>query len=328
MRRRKFIAGMGGVVAWPLMARAQKPGRVPRVAVLMQYPEDDPEGQLRATAFRQELDRLGWAVGTNLQIDFAWGTGNTDWIRSKTTQLIRSAPDVFVANGSAAAMVARQSTTAVPIIFIAGGDPISDGLVGSLAHPGGNATGFTVLEPSLGPKLLELLKEMKPDLSTVALLFSRDNRGNQQSFEATKAVASKFALEVLQISWGSGVEIDTALVEWRQRAGFGLIVPPDPRTNAQRATIIALAARHKFPVIFGLRAAAVEGALISYGVDVPQLFRQAATYVSRVLKGEKPGELPVQLPSKYDLVINLKTAKALGLAIPPKLLFTADEVIE
>jgi putative ABC transport system substrate-binding protein len=315
------------VATYPLVARAQ-PGRIPRIAILMQYPENDPQGQLRAKAFLQELDKLGWVVGKTVQLDFAWGTGNIDWIRSETIKIIRSGPDVMVINGSAAATIAKQSTDTAPIIFIAGGDPVADGLVASLAHPGGNVTGFTVLEPSLGAKLLALLKELKPNISSVAVLFSRDSHANQQTFETAKAAGPKFGVEVRPLPWSGPAEMDEAFVQWRSRSDFCVIVPPDPRINSQRSAIIASAAHYKLPVIYGLRVAVIEGGLISYGVDVPQLFRQTAAYASRVLKGEKAGNLPVQLPTKFELVINKKAADALDLAIPPTLSAVADDVIE
>jgi putative tryptophan/tyrosine transport system substrate-binding protein len=326
--RRQVIFAIGGMaVAWPLAARAQAE-RARRIAVLMLYPESDSQGQLRAAAFRKELENLGWTVGGNLQIDFHWGTGDSDWIRSATARLLASAPDVIVANGDAAARIVQQSTTSVPVIFIVGGDPVAGGLVQSLAHPGGNVTGFTVLEPSVGAKLLELLKGLAPGLARVAVLFSPDNLGNRRTFESAKAAAPKFAVEVTEAPWRGAAEFETAMNQWGQLPDFGLIVPPDPAINAQRALFIALAAHHRLPVIYTLGAAAAEGGLISYGVDIPELFRQAGTYVSRILKGEKPSDLPAQLPTKFELVINLKTAKTLGLAVPDKLLATADEVIE
>ena len=328
MKRRDFIAALGSAAAaWPLAAPAQAE-RTRHIAVLMLYPESDPQGQIRAAAFRKELEKLGWTVGGNLRIDFHWGTGDSDWIRSAAAQLLTPAPDLIVANGDAAARIVQQSTASVPVVFIAGGDPVADGMVQSLAHPAGNMTGFTVLEPSLGAKLLELLKGLTPRLAKVAMVFNPDNLGNRRTFESAKAAGPKFAVEVTEAPWRGAAEFETTMTQWSQQPDFGLIVPPDPAINSQRALIIALAARYRMPAIYGLRAAAVEGGLLSYGVDVPELFRQAATYASRILKGEKPGDLPVQLPTKFELVINLKTAKALGLAVPDKLLATADEVVE
>jgi putative ABC transport system substrate-binding protein len=327
--RRDFITLLGGAAAaWPLAVRAQQPGRVRRIGVLMLYPESDPEGQLRATAFRQELDKLGWAVGRNVQIDFYWGLGDPDWIRSAAAQLLRLGPDLILANGDAAARTIQQSIRTVPIIFIAGSDPVADGLVQSLAHPGGNLTGFSVLEPSLGAKLLELLKQTAPHVIRVAILINPDNPGNRRLFASAAAAAPRLAVEGVEAPVRDSNEIEAAMAQWAREPNFGLIVTPDPATNAHRRLIVELAARHRLPAIHALRAATVEGGLMSYGVDLPDLFRQAAVYADRILKGEKPADLPVQFPTKFELVINLNTAKALGLTVPISLLATADEVIE
>jgi putative tryptophan/tyrosine transport system substrate-binding protein len=332
MRRRDFITLIGSASAvWPLAARAQQPDRVRRIGVLMLYPENDTAGQLRATAFRQGLEKLGWAVGRNVQIDFHWGSGDTDWIRSGAARLLALAPDLILANGDAAAKTVQQSTRTVPVIFIAGSDAVANGLVQSLAHPGGNLTGFSVLEPSLGAKLLELLKEIAPSVARVAILFNQDNPGNRGVFDSAAAAAPRFAVEVVAVPLRESkeieAEIEAAMAQWG-RDRDGLIVLPDPSTNSHRKLIIELAARHRLPAIHALRATTADGGLMSYGVDLPDLFRQAATYADRILKGDKPADLPVQLPTKFELVINLKTAKALGLEVPPSLLDRADEVIE
>jgi len=328
MKRRAFITLLGGAaVAWPRAARAQQGERMRRIGVLMLYPENDPQGQLRATAFRQGLEKLGWSVGRNVQIDFQWGLGDANWIRSAAARLLRLAPDVILANGSPAARTMQQSSRTVPVIFIAGSDPVADGLVPSLAHPGGNLTGLYVFDPSLGAKLLELLKEVAPYVNRVAILFNPD--ANPASWSASAvAAAPRFAVEVVPSPLRDSNEIEAAMAQWGRESNYGLIVLPDPATNAHRKLINELAARHRLPVIHALRAAAAEGGLISYGVDLPDLFRQAAAYADRILKGDKPTNLPVQLPTKFELVINLKTAKALGLTVPPSLIATADEVIE
>jgi putative tryptophan/tyrosine transport system substrate-binding protein len=333
MTRRQFITLLGGAAAaWPLAARAQQPERIRRIGVLMLYPENDPQGQLRATAFRQGLEKLGWAVGRNVQIDFQWGSGDVDWIRSAAAQLLRLAPDVILANGDAAARTVQQSTRTVPAIFIAGSDPVANDLVQSLAHPSGNLTGFSVLEPSLGTKLLELLKEIAPSVARVAVLFNQDNPGNRAVYASAAAAAPKFAVEVVAVplreSHEIEAEIEAAMAQWGREPDYGLIVLPDPSTNSHRKLIIELAARHRLPAIHALRAATADGGLMSYGVDLPDLFRQAAIYADRILKGDKPADLPVQLPTKFELAINLKTAKALGLTVPNTLLVSADEVIE
>jgi putative tryptophan/tyrosine transport system substrate-binding protein len=317
----------GATFVWPLAVHAQKPERVRRIGVLMFYPESDPEGQLRAKTFRRELEKLGWTI-ENLQMDFRWGRGNADWTRSATTQLLKPPPDVIVANGELAATIVQQGTRTVPAIFIGSGDPVADGLVQSFAHPGGNMTGFSVMEPSLGAKLLELLKEIAPRLTRVAVLFNPDNRGNQLAYASAAAAGPSFGVEVIAAPVREATEIDTAISQWGREPGHGLIVPPDRSTNSHRALIIELAARYRLPAIFALRAPAAEGGLMSYGVDLPELFRKAAIYADRILKGEKPADLPVQLPTKFELVINLRTAKALALNVPPTLLTSADEVIE
>ena len=328
MRRREFITLLGGTaVGLPLAARAQQRERVRRVGVLMLYPENDPEGQLRATALRNGLQKRGWAIGGNIEIDFQWGLGDADWIRSAGAQLLRLAPDVILANGTPAARTMQQSSRTVPVIFIAGSDPVADGLVPSLAHPGGNLTGLYVFDPSLGAKLLELLKEVAPYVNRVAILFNPD--ANPASWSASAvAAAPRFAVEVVEAPPQDPNEIEAAMAQWGRQPNSGLIVLPDPATNAHRRLINELAARHRLPAIHALRAATAEGALMSYGVDLPDLFRRAAAYADRILKGDKPADLPVQLPTKFELVINLKTAKALGLQIPDKLLAIADEVIE
>src|SRR5215471_2431351 len=329
MKRRAFIWLLGGAAAtWPLAARAQQGEKVRRIGVLMLYPENDPQGQLRAASFRQGLEKLGWSIGRNVQIDFQWGLGDADWIRSAAAQLLRLAPDVILANGDAATRIVQQSTRAIPVNFIAGSDPVAEGLVQSLAHPGGNLTGFLVLEPSLGAKLLELLKEIAPSVARIAILFNPDNPGNRRLATWATAAASKLAVDVVTAPLREPAEIEAAMTEWGHDPTYGLVVLPDPSTTSHRKLIVELAARHRLPTIHSLRAATADGGLMSYGVDLPDLFRQAATYADRILKGEKPADLPVQLPTKFELVINLKTAKALGLTVPNTLLATADEVIE
>jgi putative ABC transport system substrate-binding protein len=328
MRRREFMALLGGAAAWPLAARGQQREKMRRIGVLMLYPENDPQGQLRAASFRQGLEKLGWSVGRNVQIDFQWGLGDADWVRSAAAQLLRLAPDLILANGDAAARIVQQTTRTVPVVFIAGSDPVAEGLVQSLAHPAGNLTGFLVLEPSLGAKLLELLKEIAPNVARIAILFNPDNAGNRRQATWATAAASKLAIDVVTAPLREPAEIEAAMTEWGHDPTYGLVVLPDPSTTSHRKLIVELAARHRLPTIHSLRAATADGGLMSYGVDLPDLFRQAATYADRILKGDKPGDLPVQLPTKFELVINLKTAKALGLNVPNTLLVTADEVIE
>jgi putative tryptophan/tyrosine transport system substrate-binding protein len=327
--RRDLIALLASAAAaLPFHARAQQREPMRRIGVLMLYPESDPEGLLRATAFQQELEKLGWTVGRNIQIDFQWGLGDADWIQSAAEHLLRLTPDLILANGDAATKMVQKSTRTVPIVFIAGSDPVAEGLVPSLAHPGGNLTGFLVLEPSLGEKLLELLKEIAPSVARIAVLFNPNNPGNQRLAASAMAAAPKFAVDVAAAPLRNSTEIEAAMERWGRDPQHGLIVLPDPSTNSHRKIIIELAARYRLPAIHALRAATAEGGLMSYGVDLPDLFRQAATYADRILKGDKPSVLPVQLPTKFELAINRRTATALGLTVPNTLLVSADEVIE
>jgi putative ABC transport system substrate-binding protein len=329
MKRREFVGLLGGLAAaWPLAALAQQAGPTRRIGVLMLYPENDPQGQLRATVFRRELEKLGWVVGGNLQINYHWGTGDADWVRSAAAQVLSQAPDVMIANGDAAVRAAQRSTRTVPIIFIASGDPVGDGLVQSLAHPGANVTGFAVMEPSLGAKLLAMLKQVAPRVARVVILVNPDSSTHKLISTLVMAAAPKMAVEAVAVPVREPAEIEAAMTQWGRESDYGLIVPSDPATNSHRRLIIELGARYRLPTIYALRAATADGGLMSYGVDIPDLFRQAATYADRILKGEKPANLPVQLPTKFELVINLKTAKGMGLEIPSTLLTTADEVIE
>jgi putative tryptophan/tyrosine transport system substrate-binding protein len=330
MKRREFITLMGGAAAWPIAARAQQADRVRRIGVLMLYPENDPEGQLRATAFRQGLQKLGWVVGHNVQIDFQWGLGDADWLRSAAAQLLQLSPDLVLANGTPAAKTMQQASRTVPVIFIAGSDPVLDGLVPNLAHPEGNLTGFYVFESSLGEKLLELLKQIAPNVSRVALLSNQLARPESWTAYAVHAVdaAPRFGVELVEVPVRDASELEAAMAQWGRDPNFGVIVVPDPATNAHRKLINELATRHRLPVIHALRAAVAEGGLISYGVNLPSLFRQAAVYADRILKGEKPADLPVQAPTKYELVINLTTAKKLGIDVPLSLMVRADEMLD
>ena len=298
-----------------------------RIGVLILYPESDSEGQLRATSFRQGLEKLGWVSGQNVQIEFHWGFGDADWLRSAATRLLQSAPDVILANGTPAAKTMQQASRTVPVIFIAGSDPILDGLVPSLAHPGGNLTGFYVFESSLGAKLLGLLKEIAPHVVQTALLLNPD--ANPANWLASAvAAATRFAVEVVAAPLRNANEIEEAMAKWGREPNLGVIVVPDPATNAHRKLINELAVRHRLPVIHALRAAAVDGGLMSYGVDLPNVFRQASVYADRILKGANPANLPIYLPTKFDLVINLTTAKKLGIDVPLSLMLQADEMLD
>jgi putative tryptophan/tyrosine transport system substrate-binding protein len=327
MRRREFIVVLGGAAGLPFIARAQQSERMRRIGVLMLYAESDPEGKVRARVFRQELEKLGWTGGRNLQVDYHWGVGGDDWIRSAAGELLKLAPDLIVANGAPAMQAMQQATRTVFVIFIGGADPVADGFVQSLAHPGGNMTGFTVLEPSVGAKLLELLKEIAPRVVRFAVLLNPDSSSSLRIFDSATAAGKKFAVEVVAVPVRDSAEIGAAMMKSARELGSGLIVPPDPSTNTHRKLISELAARYRLPAIYALRAATVEGGLMSYGVDIPDLFRQAAAYADRIFRGEKPADLPVQQPTKFELIINLKSAEELGLTVPSTLLIAADEVI-
>jgi putative tryptophan/tyrosine transport system substrate-binding protein len=328
MRRRDILGIAASAIAWPLAARAQQLSSIRRIGLLMLYPKNDPQGELRADVFQRELEKAGWKIGGNLQVNFHWGTGDADWVRSAVAEILQQTPDVMLANGDAAVKVAQQSTRTVPVIFIASGDPVGDGLVASLAHPGGNVTGFAVMEPTLGAKLLGMLKQVAPRVSHVGVLVNPDNATHQRIFSSLLGAAPSLAVEVVKAPAREPGQIEAAMMEWGQDSNYGLVVPSDPSTNAQRKVIIELAARYRMPAIYALRSATADGGLMSYGVDIPELFRQSAIYADRILKGEKPADLPVQLPTKFELVINLKTATAFGLTIPQALLVAADEVIE
>jgi putative ABC transport system substrate-binding protein len=329
MKRREFITLIGGAVAgWPLTTRAQQLGRPRRIGVVMLYPEKDPQGQLRSAAFQQQLEKLGWTVGENLQIDFKWGTGDAVWVRSATEDVLSREPDVLLANGDPAIKAAQGATRTVPVIFIGSGDPVGDGLIQSLARPGGNLTGFAVMEPSLGAKLLGMLTQVAPHVTRVGTLVNPDNANHVRITGQLMAAAPAFGVKIISATALGAADIETAMSQWGQGLGYGVIVPSDPATNSRRGLIVELAARYRLPTIYSLRSAVVDGGLMSYGVDIVELFRQAAVYANRIVKGEKPAELPVQLPTKFELIANLKTAKAQGFNMPPQLLATADEVIE
>ena len=329
MRRREFIALAGGAaISWPRAARAQQAQRLRRVSVLMLYPEDDPRGQARARAFRETLEKLGWTDGRNIQIDYQWGAGDPEWVRTTIAQMVKSAPDVIVSNGGQTVLALQQATRTIPVVFIGGADLRADGVVESLARPGGNFTGFMVLEPSQGTKLLGLLKELAPRLKRVAVMIRPDNAGAGRLADAVAAAGGKLGVASVTAPVRDEAEIEAVLLKLATEPDSGLIVPPDPTVISHRKLIVELAARYRLPAIYGVREIIAEGGLIAYGVDFPELFRQAAGYADRVLRGAKPGDLPVQAPTKFELAINMKTAKALGLEVPQTLLVAAAEVIE
>jgi putative tryptophan/tyrosine transport system substrate-binding protein len=327
MRRREFITLLGGAAAWPLAARAQV-DRVRSIGVLMAGAEDDPDGHERRSAIEQSLQQLGWTIGRNVRIDYRWGAGDADRIRRYVAELIARAPDVILANSSTAVGPLLESTRTVPIVFSNVTDPVGAGYVESLARPGGNATGFTLFEYGLSAKWLELLKQIAPSVTRAAVLRDPTRTVGIGQFGAIQAVAPSVGVELSPVDVRDASEIERAVTAFARRPNGGLIVAAGTLAVIHRHAIIALAARYKLPAVYYRRLYVADGGLIAYGPDQVDQIRRAVGYVDRILKGEKPADLPVQAPTKYELVINLKTAKALGLEVPPSLLARADEVIE
>ena len=326
--RRTFITLLGGAaVAWPLAARAQQPDHMRRIGALAGI-EDDGEGRARFASFQQGLQQLGWTHGRNVQIDYRFGGGDADNIRKHAAELAVLAPDVILAAGAAAAGPVLQATRTVPIVFVIVPDPVGAGFVDSLARPGGNATGFINFEYSVGAKWLELLKAIAPSVTRVAVLRDAFITAGTGQFGAIQSAAPSVGVEVSPVNVRDAGEIERAVAAFARSSSGGLIVTGSALAVVHRDLIIALAARHKLPAIYFERNFVASGGLVSYGPDYLDQLRRAASYVDRILKGEKPADLPVQAPTKYKLVINLKTAKAAGLTMPSTLLATADEVIE
>jgi putative tryptophan/tyrosine transport system substrate-binding protein len=330
MRRRDFIGLVGGAaVAWPLVARAQQPERLRRIGVLVASPADDAESQARVAAFKEGLAQLGWTEGRNVRIDTRWATTNADDLRKHAAELAASTPDVLVgASGTTTVAALLQATRTVPIVFAIVVDPVGAGFVASLARPGGNATGFTMFEYGMSGKWLELLKQIAPGVTRAAVLRNPAIASGIGQFGAIQAVAPSLRVELSPIDVRDAPEIERAVTAFAGIENGGLVVTASPSGSVHRELIIALAARHKLPAVYWQRFYRASGGLMSYGPDLLDQFRRAAGYVDRILKGEKPADLPVQAPTKYELVINLKTAKTLGLNVPQSLLASADEVIE
>ena len=328
MRRRDFVTMLGGAATWPLAARAQQPERVRRIGVLWGLTADDPETQARDTAFVQQLAQFGWTVGHNVQIDYRWGAFDADRSRRYAAELAALAPDILLASSASPVVALKQAMPDVPIVFVNLVDPVSAGFVDSLAQPGGNATGFIAFEYVITAKWLELLKDIVPQLKRVAVLRENDIASGIGQLAVIQATAPLFGVEVRPVDVRDADEIERAVTAFARSSNGGLIVTVSPFTALHRKLIIALAARHRLPAVYGQAFYASSGGLIAYGPDTIDLFRRAAAYVDRILKGEKPADLPVQVPTKYKLIINLKTAKALSIDIPDKLLALADEMIE
>jgi ABC-type uncharacterized transport system substrate-binding protein len=329
VKRREFITLLGGTAAaWPFAARAQQPEPMRRIGIILPAAADDSQFQARVGAFHQGLALLGWTIGRNVRIDTRWATTNTADIRRHAAELAALAPDVILAHGAATVGPLLEATRTVPIVFPVAGDPVAAGFVDSLARPGGNATGFLVFEYSLSGKWLELLKEIAPGVTRAAVLRDTATPTGPAQFGVIQSVAPSLRMEVNPVNVRDAGEIERAVAAFARSSNGGLIVPASGSAQRHRDLIIALAARHKLPAVYweGLFVAA--GGLISYGPNEVEQYRQAAGYVDRILRGEKAADLPVQAPTKYELAINLKTAKTLGLEVPPMLLARADEVIE
>jgi putative ABC transport system substrate-binding protein len=329
MRRREFITLFGGAAAsWPLAARAQQPERMRRIGVLMFFEEDDPQSMLRVGAFLEGLQRLNWIKGDNVQIDIRWGAADTERSRRYAAQLIALAPDVILAQASSATAALREATRTLPVVFVNVTDPVGAGYIASLARPGGNATGFTYLEYGISGKWLELLKEIAPRVTRAAVLRDPSLAVGIGQLGAIQSVAPSLRIETGPIDDRDAGEIERIITDFARTPNGGVVVTAGAGGLVNRKLIITLAAQHKLPAVYFQSSFVKDGGLLSYGPDGVDGFRKAALYVDRILKGEKPADLPVQAPTKYEMAINLKTAKALGLTVPPALLARADEVIE
>jgi putative tryptophan/tyrosine transport system substrate-binding protein len=329
MKRREFITLLGGAAAWPLAARAQQGERVRRVGVLMASAADDPVSQARIAAFHDSLAQLGWTDGRNVRIDTRWATTNADELRRHAAELVALAPDVIVAaTGTTTVAPLLQATRTLPIVFVVVIDPVGAGFVASLARPGGNATGFTIFEYGISGKWLELLKEVRPGATRVAVLRDPSIASGIGLFAAVQAVAPLLGVELTPVDVRDAGDIERAVASFARASNGGMVVAPTPVALSHRGIIIEQAKRHRLPTVYGNREYVADGGLISYGPVLLDQYRRAAGYVDRILKGEKPADLSVQAPTKYELVVNLKTAKTLGLEMPTTVLARADELIE
>jgi putative ABC transport system substrate-binding protein len=328
MRRRTFISLVGSAAAWPLVARAQQTERMRRIGVLMILAADDPQGQARLARFQQALQQLGWSDGRNVRIDIRWHENDADRARTYAQELIALAPDIFLAEGTFSVTALQHFTRTLPIVFASVGDPVGAGFVDSLSRPGGNATGFMTFEYGFSGKWLELLKQIAPQVTRAAVIRDPAFVVAIAQFGAIQAVAPVLGVEVTPVSVGDIGVIEHAVEAFARRANGGLIMAGGASSAVTRDLIITLAARHKLPAVYGYRFMVTAGGLVSYGPDNVDQFGRAAGYVDRILKGVKPADLPVQAPTKYELVVNLKTAKAIGLDVPASVLARADVVIE
>jgi putative ABC transport system substrate-binding protein len=327
MKRRTFIAGLGSTAAWPLVARAQQSDRARRIGVLMAGDDNDPTAKPAISAFTQALADLGWTDGRNVRMDFRWGGGDINQMRTRAQELVGLQPDIVVTTSTPATAAVQQETRTLPIVLAGVADPVASGFVAGLDRPSGNITGFASNEASVGGKWLELLSEIAPGLKRAAIMFNPDLATASIVMPSFDAAARSLKIEAIKAPVHSDVEIDTAIIALGREPGGGLIAA-DTFTRAHRVPIISTAARNNVPAVYWDSFFAREGGLLSYGVDRVDTIRRAATYVDRILRGAKPGDLPVQFPTKFEMVVNLKTAKALGLAVPQSILLRADEVIE
>jgi putative ABC transport system substrate-binding protein len=329
MKRREFISLLGGAAAaWPLAARAQQGERMRRIGILMAQVADDPEGQDRLTAFLQSLQELGWTHGRNVRIDTRWNAGNADEIRKYAAEFVALAPDVILAAGTPIVSALQPVIRSVPMVFVLVTDPVAAGFVDSLSRPGGNITGFMNFEYGISGKWLELLKEIAPRVTRVAVIRELTSPSGLGQLGALQGATPSFGVELIPIGTRDVGEIERGIAAFARGPNGGMIVPAGTAGTVYREPLIILAARHRLPAVYSDRVSVTAGGLISYGPDRVDLFRRAAGYVDRILKGEKPADLPVQAPTKYETVINLKTAKALGLDLPATMLARADEMIE
>jgi ABC-type uncharacterized transport system substrate-binding protein len=328
VKRREFITLLGGATAWPFAAQAQQPSQMRRIGMLTGFTSDDPGGQARLTAFAQGLQQSGWTVGRNVRIEARWGAGDAERYRRYAAELVALVPDVILVGGGSLLSAVQTATRTVPIVFVSVTDPVGAGYVASLARPGANTTGFTLLEYGTSGKWLELLEEIAPVVTRAAVIQDPSITSGTGQLAAIQAVAPSFGVELTPVDVRDASGIEHSIATYTRGSNCGLIVTISPLALRHRELIIALAAKHRLPAVYPWRVFVADGGLISYGPDDIDQYRRAAGYVDRILKGEKPADLPVQAPTKYELVINLKTAKALGLNVPDSLLARADEVIE
>jgi putative ABC transport system substrate-binding protein len=328
IRRRDFITLLGGAAAWPLAARAQQGDRVRRIGWLMGLDENDPLAKFEVSAFTQALAGLGWAEGRNVRMDLRWHGGDINRIRARAQELVGLQPDIILADSTPATVAVQRETRTIPVVFVTVADPVASGLVPRLNQPGGNITGFANLEPSMGGKWLELLSEIAPGLKRAAIMFNPDSGPYSISMPAFETAARSLKVAPITAPVHSDAEIETAIIALGHEPGGGVLVLGGAFTVAHRASIISAAARSNVPAVYNVSELARDGGLLSYGPDRVDIWRRAATYVDRILRGEKPGDLPVQFPTKFEMVLNLKTAKALGLRVPQSILLRADEIIE